>query len=79
MGAKISKHYSSYKWQPNVLKPVLNFLPMVVIKLRWGILKFRVSDFKRFLLFFFENFKFTMIVDYGEIKKNVNYLENELS
>ena len=73
MGAKISKRYSSYKWQSKVLKLVLNFPPNGRHKTPLGI--FEILSFRFLTIFFFKNFKFT-IVAYGEIK-NLNYLENE--
>ncbi len=37
MGAKISKHYSSYKSQPKVFKLFLNFLPNGHYKITFGV------------------------------------------
>ncbi len=74
MGAKISKRYSSYKSQPNVLKLVLNVSPNGPHKTTVWI--FEIFNFW-FLGIFFQNSKFT-IVTYGEIK-NLNYLEHEPS
>ncbi len=65
LGAKISKRYSCYKSQPNFFKLVLNFPPNVPHKTMFG--NFGIFSF-RFLTFFFENVKFT-IVAYGKIKK----------
>ncbi len=46
VGVKISKRYFSYKSQPKVFKPVLNFPPNGPHKITFGIfLKFWVSDF----------------------------------
>ncbi len=74
-GSEISKRYSSYKLQPNVLKLVLNYPPNGPHKTTFGI--FEILSFWFLTIFFFENCKFT-IVAYGEIK-NLNYLENERS
>ncbi len=64
MGAKISKHYSSYKSQPKAFKLFLIFFPNGPHKITFGI--FEILSFW-FLTIFFENSKFT-IVAYGEIK-----------
>ncbi len=70
MGMKISKRYSSYKSQPKAFKLFLNFLPNAPHKSTFGIFE---NSSLRFLMIFFENFKFT-IVPYGETK-NLNYLK----
>ena len=67
MGAKISKRYSSYKPQPNVLKLALNFPPNGPHIITFGI--FEILSVW-FLTNFVENSKFT-IVAYGEIKKTI--------
>ena len=75
MGAKISKRYS-YKSKPNVLKIVLHLPPNGPHNS--NVLNFEFLIFNDlFVVFFFENSKFT-IVAYGEIKK-LNHLENERS
>ncbi len=66
MAAEISKRYSSYKSQPNVVKLVLNFPFNGPHKTTLGIFEFELLSFND-CFFFFENFEFT---------KNVDYLKN---
>ena len=67
MGANISKRYSSYQSQPKVFKILPNFPPNGPHKTTFGI--FESLSF-RFLTFFFENIKFTIIA-YGDIKTSI--------
>ncbi len=66
MRANISKAYTTYKLQPKVLKLVLNFPPNGPPNTMFG--SFDILSFRFLAIFFFKNFKFT-IVAYGKIKK----------
>ncbi len=59
MGAKISKRYSSYKLQPEVLKLVLNFSPNGPHKTTFK--RFGNFEFPIFNDFSSKNIKFTII------------------
>ncbi len=50
MGVKVSKRYSLYKSQPNSFKFVLDFLAIVLTKLRWEVLK--IFSFRFFTILF---------------------------
>ena len=50
MGAKISKHYSSYKSQAKLFKLLLNFLPNGPHKTTFGI--FQILKIKILMIFF---------------------------
>ncbi len=52
MGAKISKHYSSYKSQPKVFKLFLNFLPNGPHQTMFGIFEIlKIEIFTNFIRF----------------------------
>ncbi len=55
MGAKISKHYSSSKSQPNVFKLLLNFLPNGPHKTVFGIFEILKIEILNVFFFIFVN------------------------
>ncbi len=73
MGAKISKQYPSYKSKPKVFKLPLNFLFNGPHKNTFGI--FEISSFRFLTIFFFENFKFTIVPLMEKLKTSIIWSE----